>query len=332
MSRTAEHQEKESLYSRRIFAISEYELSPSGILKLFDSKGSLKKRRILIRKISVYDITSIESFENELSITWNGVTNLFFMRDRLVLLSYLRDKIIRMQKEPRKPLPSNEEPVVEETNLPTPEPAHEPKQKLIENDENVFLRKTELLGVISASIGIVDLSFDILIELKKEKIRWQRLETYFKDSWSNFSFIGQSIPSLKMDYAKISAAIESQNPEETSKETNNILKVIHFYFDNLNFDEDFEDRVPNFLIAKAVVFSYFTLNELLLDNVVGEPENKQKNNQLENYLKILKDKTNFKTNIEEFNTSINQVTPGNDLEGFINNCRKIFKDQFLLIA
>ncbi len=328
MSRSPEHEEKESLYSRRIFAMSEYELSPDGTLKLFDVKGPLKKRRVLIRKISIYDITNIESFENELSITWNGVTNLFFMRDRLVLLTYLRDKIMRMLEEPRKPLPSNEEPILEETNL----PAREPKQGLIENDENVLLRKGELLGVISASMGIVDLSFDILIELKKKQTKWERLEDHFNVSWSNFSFTGKSIPSLKVNYTKISSALKSKNSEETSKEAFNILKVIRSYFDNLSLDDDFKDHVPNFLIAKAIILSYFMLNELLLDKVVGEAENNQKIHQLERYLQILADKSNFKVNMEELKISIDKVIPQNDFEGHIQSSRKIFKDQFLSLA
>lgn len=328
MSRSTEHEEKELLYSRRIFAISEYELSPDGTLKLFDVRGPLKKRRVLIRKISIRDITSIESFENELSITWNGVTNLFFMKDRLVLLGYLRDKILRMLEGPQITLPINEEPVIEESNL----PAVEPKPKLIENEETIFLRKSELLGVISASIGIVDLSFDILIELKKEQIGWQRLQDYFNDSWSNFSFTGQTMPSLKVDFTQITSAIKSQNFEETSKLTSNILKVIRGYFDNLSLDDDFEDRIPNFLIAKTIISSYFTLNELLFDKVVGEAENKQKSHQLENYLQVLTNKTNFKVNTEELKTSIDKVKLSNDLESLINNSRKIFKDKFLLLV
>ena len=322
-----EHQEKESLYSRRIFAISEYELS-NDTLKLFDVKGPLKKRRVLIRKIPVYEIASIECFENELSITWNGVTNLFFMRDRLVLLGFLRDKIIRMLEEPQKTFPVNEEPIVEEINL----PEQVPKQKLIENDETVFLRKSELLGVISASIGAVEFSFDILIELKKKIVSWQRLEGCFKDFWANFNFTGQSMPSLNLEFSKISLAIKSQNLEGALKETNNILKVISSYFINLSLDDDFEDRVPNFLIAKEVILSYFMLNELLLEKMVGEADNKQKIHQLESHLQILANKTNFRVNIAELKGTIDSVIPNIDSESLICNSRKIFKDKFLSLA
>jgi hypothetical protein len=204
----------------------------------------------------------------------------------------------------------------------------ERRQKSIEDNEKAVLRRNELLGVINASIGIVDLSFDILIGLQKKRINWHPLEEYSKDLGENFSFIGQSMPSLTVSFLKISSAIKRQIPKETSKEAHTILKAIYGYFDDLNLDDDLKESFPNFLSAKAIISAYYTLNDLLLGKVVGDKENKKENHQLESVLQILANNTEFKVNIEELKASINKAIPENDLESVINDSREIFKEQF----
>jgi len=203
----------------------------------------------------------------------------------------------------------------------------EKRQKLIEDNEKILLRRNELLEVINASIGIVDLSFDILIGLQKKQINWQRLEDYSKDLGETFSFIGQSLPSLNLSFVKIYSAIKSQIPKETSKEANNILNMIYSYFDSLNLDDDLKESVPNFLSAKTIILSYYTLNDLLLGRIVGDKENTKEKHQLESILQILTNNTDFKVNMEELQTSIDKLIPENDLESVIDNSREIFKEQ-----
>jgi hypothetical protein len=203
----------------------------------------------------------------------------------------------------------------------------EKRQKLIEDNEKILLRKNELLEVMNASIGIVDLSFDILIGLQKKRINWQLLESYSEDLGEHFSFVGQSIPSLNLNFLEIFSAIRSQVPKKTSEETHNILKVIYGYFDSLNPDDDLKESVPNFLSAKAIILSYYTLNDLLLGKVVEDKENKKENYQLESVLQILANNTDFIVNVDELKDSLYKVLPGPDLENMIDASREIFKEQ-----
>jgi hypothetical protein len=153
------------------------------------------------------------------------------------------------------------------------------------------------------------------------------LEGYSEDLGEHFSFVGQSIPSLNVDFLTIFSAIRSQIPKKTSEETHNILKVIYSYFDTLNLDDDFKESVPNFLSAKAIILSYYTLNDLLLGKVVGDKENKKENYQLESVLQILANNTDFIVNIDSLKDSLYKVLPGSDLENMIDNSRGIFKEQ-----
>jgi hypothetical protein len=202
----------------------------------------------------------------------------------------------------------------------------EKRQKLIAEYGKATFRRNELVEVINASIGIVDLSFDILIGLHKKRINWQLLEGYSKAFGETLSFTGQSMPSLNLGFLKISSAIKNQVPKETSKEAYSILKVIYGYFDSLSFDDDLKASVPNFLSTKAIILSYYTLNDLLLGKAVGDKENKKEAHQLESVLQILTNDSSFKVNIEELMVSIGKVIPENDLETFIDNSRGIFKE------
>jgi hypothetical protein len=192
------------------------------------------------------------------------------------------------------------------------------------------LRGNERLGVINASIGIVDLSFNVLIGLSEKPINWRRLEGYSKGFRKNLNFTGQLIPSLNLDFSKLFSAIKRQITEETSREAWNIMKGIYGYFDRLSLDDDVKGDVPNFLTTKAIILSYYLLNDILLGKAVGDKENKQQKAQLETVLQDLFDHSTFKVNVEELKANIDEVFAEADLERVIEDSRGIFKEQLWL--
>jgi len=166
-------------------------------------------------------------------------------------------------------------------------------------DDQVDLRRTEMLEVIKVSIGLIELSFDILISLQEKRLNWVKLENCSKDFGLNLNFTFQTMPPLNLDFLKISSEISSQNLQKTSKEAYNILKTIFEYFNGLSVDDDFKESVPNFQSAKAIILAYYTLNDLLLGKLVGDKEIQKESYQLECALEILANNTSFKVNIEE---------------------------------
>ncbi len=202
----------------------------------------------------------------------------------------------------------------------------EAHKKLTEDNALILLRRKELLELINDSIGIVDLTFDVLIDLQKKRINWQLLEDYSKDFGETYNFIGQSMPSLNLDFLKISSAIKRQLPKKTSEQAHAILKTIYEYFDSLSLDDDIRESAPNFLSAKAIIVSYYTLNDLLLGKVVGDKNNNKEKHQLESVLQILAN-TEFKVNVEALKASLEKAIPENALESVINDSRDIFKEQ-----
>jgi hypothetical protein len=208
----------------------------------------------------------------------------------------------------------------------------EEKSKSIWGDEQIAQRRTELLEVVKASIGLIELSFDILIGLQEKRINWVRLEEYSDVFGLNLNFTLQTMPPLNLGIQKISSAINSQDPQKTSTEAYNILKTVFEYFNVLNVEDDNKESVPNFQSAKAIILAYYILNDLLLGKLVGDKENKKESHQLESDLELLTNSTSFKVNIEELRVNIEKVTPENDLESVIDNIRGIFKEQLKQIS
>ena len=274
-----------------------------GIVRFYVAKGLGKKKWIVVREIPVLEIEHIEKFGNELSVTWKGVTDSFFTKEKTDFFSKLVDQVNGMLDQQKS------------------------DEKSKENDDKAALRRNELLGVINTSVGITDLSFDVLIGLQEKRINWQRLGEYSNDFEKNISFTGQTTPPLNLDFSKISSTIKSQIPKEASNEAYSILKAVHGYFHGLSVDDEFKENHPNFQDAKAVISAYFMLNDLLLGKVVGDKENKEEISQLESALQNLAAETNFKVNIEELKNTINKIDIDSNRESVIERSRKIFKQQ-----
>ena len=273
-------------------------------LKFSVAKGGRKKRWIVVKEIPVFEISSIENFANEMSVTWSGATETFFLKEKTESFAKLRDQVQGMLEEQRKTL---------------------------ENNEKASLRRSDLTGVINASIGTVDLSFDILMGLQEKRVNWSRLEGYSSGLGEKLSFNGQTMAPLSLGFSKIALAIKKHIPKETSKEAYSILKSIYGYFNGLKLDEDLKETHPNFQNAKAVILAYYTLNDMLLGRAVGEKDNKKESLSLETVLQSLANETNVKVNIEELKGSIDRMGVESDRESVIEDARAIFKEQLKLL-
>ncbi len=268
-------------------------------LKFSVLKGFIRKRWVAIKEIPLYEIAQIENVGNELNITWNGTTDSFVMKKKAASFSKLPDEVNAMIEE---------------------------HKKMLEFNEKSILRKNELLGAINASIGTVDLSFDILIGLQVKRINWQQLEANSKGYGDSLNFMGKTLPPLSLDFSGISGAIERQVPKETSKEAFNILKSIYAYFTDLKPEEDINETHPNFKNAKDAIFAYYTLNDLLLGKIAGEKDSKKESLALETVLQTLAKESDVKVNFEQLMDNINKISL-DDRESVIEDSREAFKEQ-----
>ena len=279
--------------------IVKYEISEN-VLKFFVAKGLFKKRWVAIKEIPINEITGVESLGNELTVTWKGVTDSFVIKKKGESLSKLRDQIQGLLDE---------------------------QQKTLESNTKASLRRSDLAEVINGSVGVVDLSFDMLMGLQVKIVNWASLETYANDLGENLNFAGQTMAPLSLDFSKVTDAIKNQVPKKVSQETFNVLKSIYGYFDELKLEEDLQEAHPNFRDAKAAILAYYTLNDLLLGKIVGEKDNKKESLVLETALQNLAKETNFKVNFEDLMDSFDKMGSDVDVESVIEDSREIFKEQ-----
>ena len=264
------------------------------------AKGLLKKRLVTVKEIPVAEITAVEGLHNELTVTWKGAADSFVLQKKGESFGKLRDQIQGLIDE---------------------------QQKTRENNAKAALRRSDLAQVIEGSMGVVDLSFDMLMALQVKKVNWEGLEAYVNDLGQNFAFAGQTMAPFSLDFSKVSEAIKNQVPEKVSQETFNLLQSIYGYFDELNLEEDLQTAHPNFSDAKAVISAYYTLNDLLLGKIVGEKNNKKESQVLEVALQNLANETNFKVNFEDLLDSFTKMGSDFDVESVIWDSREIFKEQ-----
>jgi hypothetical protein len=136
----------------------------------------------------------------------------------------------------------------------------------------------------------------------------------------------QTLPPLNLDFSKIASAVETQVPNEASKEAFNVLKATYEYFNSLNPDEDIKENPLNFHEAKTLILAYFLLNDLLLGKFVGDKENSREISELETALQNLAE-ANFKVDVEELKRSIDDISLEGDKQAIIEDSRAIFKEQ-----
>jgi hypothetical protein len=278
-------------------AIIKYEVSDKKI-KFFDAKGFPKKRWVLIKEMPIQEINGIESFGNELKITWNEEVYTFISKKNSESVISLCDQIQSLLKD---------------------------RQKTIENNEKSYLRKNDLTKVMC----VIDLSFDILMGLNEKTIDWVHLEGYaagLLDSWK----LDEGAP-LNLDFANVSAAMKRRIAEETSKEAYGILKSVYEYFDGLkpqDYQKDDSVNVPN---AKNLILTYYLLNDVLFGKVVGEVDNEIEILALEGVLLDLANGSNVKFNIEELKSGIYRLGVEVDCDRIFKDIRASFKEKLSLL-
>ncbi len=279
--------------------VSKVEIADSKV-KFFVAKGRRKKHWVSVKEIPILEIEHIESSDNQLTVTWKGVADSFYTKDKIVSFTALVEQVNGILEEQR----ANQ-------------------LKTAEANEKNTQRKNELQAVIEKSIHIVDSSFDVLIGLQDKRISWPQVEAFANELSTNLNFTGQTLPPLVLDYSKIVSAVKAQVPRDASKEAFDILKALNGYFDALKPEEDAKENPLNFQTTKTLISVYFMLNDLLLARFVGDKTNSREIGELEAALQSLAE-VNFKVDVEALKGSISVE---GEKQVAIDDSRAIFKDQ-----
>jgi hypothetical protein len=284
-------------------SVTKYEIAEDKI-KFQDTRGLYKKRWVTVKEFPIYEVSAVESSANWLSLIWKGETHSFLLKNKTDSFAKLQEQIQSMLQD---------------------------HKTALEKQEKATLRRTELLKALDAFLPIIDSSFNILMGLHQKRVDWSRIEASMQPLYSNFSFKAQSLSTLEIDFSNVAATVKNQAVKETSKETFNVLKTIHDYFQGLKTQDDLAEVTPNFEHIKAVIMAYYTLNDLLLAKITGEKDSKEEVSYLDSRIRVLSESTNVKLGSETLLAIVNRLDVGVNRSDVVDAARALFWEQLKLL-
>jgi len=279
----------------------------SGTLEFIDNtikfhieKGRLRKRKILVREIPMADIEGMDRVGNELSITWKGTTDIFVIEET-ELAGTIFKRIPKTSRE---------------------------QKNMFEDKEAAKQKRNEISKIVSVAMEIADSLFDILRSLHGW-VEWNRVEGFSKRSEENAGRLtDQKMKTIELDFTKLSLAIKERLPEEISKETYNLLRLLHDYFRGLDSeDESLKEIHPNYYDAKTTIQAHYLLNDIVLGTILEDEEIGKEHNELLITLEDLSKVTGLKININAIKNVITKLGVGKEKEKVVNESRAVFRKQ-----
>jgi hypothetical protein len=279
----------------------------SGMLEFIDNtikfhveKGRLRKRKELVREIPMADIEGMDRVGKEISITWKGTTDIFVIEET-ESAGTIFNRIPKASRE---------------------------QKKVFEDKEVAKQKRNEISKTVSITMNIADSLFDILRSLHGW-VDWDRVGGFLKCSEENAARLtDQEMKTIELDFTKLSLAIKEHLPEETSKETYNLLRLLHDYFGGLDSENEFLKEIhPNYYDAKTAIQAHYLLNDIILGTMLEDEEIGKEHNELLITLEDLSKGTGLKININAIKDVIAQLGVDKEKERFVKESRAVFRKQ-----
>ena len=269
-------------------------------IKFHISKGRLRKRREVVREIPMADIEGMDRVGKEISITWKGITDIFVIEETESAGTIFK----RIPKASRE------------------------QKKVVEDKEVAKQKRNEISKTVSITMNMADSLFDILRSLHGW-VDWKRVEGFLKRSEENAARLtDQKMETIELDFTKLSLAIKERLPEETSKETYNLLRLLHDYFGGLDSENEFLKEIhPNYYDAKTTIQAHYLLNDIVLGTILEDEEIGKEHNELMMTLEDLSRGTGLKININAIKDVIAKLGGEKGKEIAIEKSRAVFRQQ-----
>ena len=269
-------------------------------IKFHITKGRVRKRTEVVREIAMADIEGMDRVGKEISITWKGITDIFVIEEAESAGAIFK----KIPKASRK------------------------QKKVFEDKEVAKQERNEISNTVSVTMNIVDSLFDILRSLHGW-VDWDRVDDFLKCSEKNAaSLTDQEVKIIELDFTKLSSAIKERLPEETSKETYNVLRLLHDYFGGLDSENEFLKEIhPNQYDAKKAIQAHYLLNDIVLGTMLEDEEIGKEHDELLITLEELAKGAGLKININAVKNVIAKVGANKGKESFIEKSRAVFRQQ-----
>ena len=294
-------------FGKGVLELSEYTLI------FFVSKGVLRKKKVIIKEISLSDIIDVKHSDAELTITWRSQ---YTVRDTFVADEGQREALTSLAR------------ALEET-LRERERKEKEKAEMEERRREEFRKKAEeqrkeTIQIFLNAAETIDALFGILRSLES-RAKWDNAEDYLESFIDSVKSLQRLIPELSLDFTKISLAVKGHYRQETIDEAYSILSNLYDYFVGMKISEQNEELKnihPNPQDMKNLILAYYMLNDIVL-GVAVEDENIQK--EIDHFLGLIEKMKNDKVlqvEIDEIKETIYRLFTEGEKETIIEQLRK----------
>jgi len=285
-----------------------------GTLFFYTRKGLLRKKRIIVREISLLDIIDMKYSASELTIKWRSqdtVEDVFIADGRQ--LEALKGLAIALEESLR------------EYERREKEKAEMERRRREELQKKAEEQREKLVQIFVYAAKIVDALFGILRSLES-RTKWDDAEEYLESSMKNIKALQRDVPALSLDFTKLSLAVRGHYRQETIDETYNILSQLYDHFVNTPFieeDEEIKNIHPNLQDMRTLISAYYMINDIIL-GVMVEDENIQ--DEIDHFLELMEKAKNveaLKIDIDEIREALNRLLIEGEKESIIKKLKNL---------
>ena len=214
------------------------------VVKFYVETGRFRKHRKIIREIPLTDVESSELKGNDLSIAWQGITEMFAVKQTSQIKAFYERITTALKKNK------------EDTE----------KKEVAEGTQ------AELGHLTVKAVETADSLFDILRNLHG-RVDWKLVESIFKKSEENVKNLASQANSVCLDVRPLSAAVQERHPKEIAEKTHDALRVLYEHFSGLSSPVESSEQIHlNRRAAILAIQASYILNDMRLGTIVEDDD------------------------------------------------------------
>jgi len=226
--------------------------------------------------------------------------------------------------------PKAETPIQPEVPAPTEVPAPEiepPAKEITMPPPAPPKEEQDAASVLTSVYPLVDQLFDILRNLHG-KVDWTSMENSVEKIHGESRLIEKAMGCSKLDVSPLAEAAKQWNTSGASKEIYQILVSLNEAFCELTSKNANSPQMrQQYETAKAILHSYYVLNDIILAFVVGDPTVEEETALLGTLLDGLVKTTNFHLDAKAVVGALGKVQVETGSQQSVVECRALFKNQ-----
>ncbi len=268
-------------------------------VKFYVEKGLLMKRKEIAEAIPLAEIEDASLDGKRIGIVRSGIMEMFTVTNAESAAGTY-EEIAKVLKE---------------------------QQEIRANQEAAKLEQQQLIVKLNGALEVTDGLFDLINGLHG-RVDWDEMNDCAKNSGESVNLLNHEVQIVNLEFAQLSSAIKERKTEEISRITFNGLKSLYDHFSELSTKSpSLEQSHPNYQDARVLIQSYYTLNDIILGDIVGDQNIAEEIKEFLTMIDILSKQASLAVNTEALREAASKLQAENAKDSVIREFRSVFKQQ-----